>query len=727
MRRLAALALTAFCLARTAQAQEQEQTILVLDGSGSMWGQIDGTAKITIAQDVVGDLMESLPEGRALGLAAYGHRERGDCTDIETMVPPGRETRGAISAAVGSIQPKGKTPMTDAVIAAAEALRYTQEKATVILVSDGIETCHPDPCAAARTLEETGLDFTAHVIGFDVEDSDAIGQMRCLAEETGGRFLAAADASELGAALQQVAAAEPQTTEVTFRATLGENGPEVTDPLIWDITGEGELPDPAEGAMLTLPLPPGEYRATATRASDEESAGADFTVEAGAEATVTVVLPAPLPGATLAAAEDAVAGATIPVTWTGPDAASDYIAVSQPDDAGYVNYTYTRDGSPLNLTMPPHSGTYELRYILADGDAVLATRAITVTPVEAELEADEIADAGATIPVVWLGPDYRNDYVAVAVPGEDGYVNYTYTRDGSPLRLQMPAEPGDYELRYVMAQDSTVLTTRAVRVDPVTARLYADARANAGATLSVDWDGPDYGNDYIAIARPEDTGYETYSYTRDGAPLDVTVPLEPGRYELRYVMAQEKTVLAAQPLEVVDVTATLNAPETARAGAPVLVTWEGPGYDKDYVSVSFPGDPGYAAFRYTRDGSPLVLDMPTAAGEYELRYVAASVGEQVLARRAITLEPVSAAIDAPDTVAPAANIPVTWEGPDYRRDFVGIVGAGAPDGEYIRYVYTSEDSPVVLAAPDAPGDYELRYHLGRDSSVIARTPITVAE
>lgn len=42
-------------------AQESPSAIPVLDASGSMWGQIDGTAKITIAQDVIGRLLETLP------------------------------------------------------------------------------------------------------------------------------------------------------------------------------------------------------------------------------------------------------------------------------------------------------------------------------------------------------------------------------------------------------------------------------------------------------------------------------------------------------------------------------------------------------------------------------------------------------------------------------------------------------------------------------------------
>jgi Ca-activated chloride channel family protein len=183
MRFLAAILL---CLvALPVAAQERPKAILVLDGSGSMWGQIDGKAKITIAQDVVGELLVSLPDTQDLGLTVYGHRRKGDCADIETIVEPGQDSRAAIAAAVNGIKPKGKTPMTDAVVAAAEALRYAEDKATVILVSDGIETCEPDPCAIARMLEETGVDFTAHVIGFDVKgEAEALAQMQCLAEET---------------------------------------------------------------------------------------------------------------------------------------------------------------------------------------------------------------------------------------------------------------------------------------------------------------------------------------------------------------------------------------------------------------------------------------------------------------------------------------------------------------------------------------------------------------
>ncbi|QWV09052.1 VWA domain-containing protein [Ruegeria pomeroyi] len=174
------LAALALCLPATLAAQDQPSAILVLDGSGSMWGQIEGKAKIEIAREVVTGLLADLPQDQPLGLTVYGHRRKGDCTDIETLVAPAPGNRAAIASAVAGLKPKGKTPMLEAVRQAAEALRYTEEKATVILVSDGVETCDADPCATAAALEAAGVDFTAHVVGFDIDDPQALAQMQCL-------------------------------------------------------------------------------------------------------------------------------------------------------------------------------------------------------------------------------------------------------------------------------------------------------------------------------------------------------------------------------------------------------------------------------------------------------------------------------------------------------------------------------------------------------------------
>ncbi len=179
---------------------------MVFDASGSMWGQIKGVNKIVTAREVVSNLLNELPDKQRLGLMAYGHNRKGDCKDIEMLVPVGTN-RAAIRKAVNELNPKGMTPMTDAVIKAANALKFSERNATVVLVSDGEETCHADPCAAAAELAKLGVGLTVHTVGFGLpkeEAGKASAQLQCMAKETGGRFMLANDAGELTKALEEL-------------------------------------------------------------------------------------------------------------------------------------------------------------------------------------------------------------------------------------------------------------------------------------------------------------------------------------------------------------------------------------------------------------------------------------------------------------------------------------------------------------------------------------------
>ena len=101
-----------------------EDVVVVYDGSGSMWGQIDGISKVEIAREVMGDLISTWPEGANVGLMAYGHRREGDCSDIETLIAPSSLDRSAFVSTVNEITPRGRTPLTESVRQAAELLSY---------------------------------------------------------------------------------------------------------------------------------------------------------------------------------------------------------------------------------------------------------------------------------------------------------------------------------------------------------------------------------------------------------------------------------------------------------------------------------------------------------------------------------------------------------------------------------------------------------------------------
>ena len=202
-------------LLSTSLVHAKDSAIIVFDGSGSMWGQIEGKTKIEIARDVMGTLVSDWNTDIDLGLIAYGHRNKGDCSDIEVLQPVSPINSHKILQEIYKISPKGKTPISRSLKQAAETLRYTEDSATVILVSDGEETCKADPCAVAKELEAQGVNFTAHVIGFDVKNNkNALKQLKCIAENTGGQFFEADNAASLKESLIKVkeAVVDPRLT-----------------------------------------------------------------------------------------------------------------------------------------------------------------------------------------------------------------------------------------------------------------------------------------------------------------------------------------------------------------------------------------------------------------------------------------------------------------------------------------------------------------------------------
>ncbi|MFN3854269.1 MAG: vWA domain-containing protein [Phreatobacter sp.] len=409
-------------LAAGPAAAQQASTLIILDGSGSMWGRIDGRPKLEIARETVARVLATVPADRRLGLMAYGHRTRGDCADIELIVPPAPGTAGAIRDAVGAMRFQGRTPLTESLRQAAEALRSTEEPATVVLITDGIETCDADPCAAASELKAAGVNFTAHVIGFGLTRREG-AQVACIAANTGGRYLEARDAGSLAEALATTVSAAPAPTPASAAPRPAAPpsqpepshhyaGPELATDLALTPTGgsTGETSSyPAE-----RPFPPEGTIAQCKAQCDADSAcgawryepkGSHFVDHArchlynrSAEFDISMLRPeegwasgmkrgvrslirpylalgtATFP-VTLEVRGTVTPGAEFTVLWAGPANAGDWVDIvpagQAETDAGPshfdVNETIER-GDALQgagtLTAPDRPGSYELRYVL---------------------------------------------------------------------------------------------------------------------------------------------------------------------------------------------------------------------------------------------------------------------------------------------------------------------------------------------------------------------------
>jgi hypothetical protein len=84
-------------------------------------------------------------------------------------------------------------------------------------------------------------------------------------------------------------------------------------------------------------------------------------------------------------------------------------------------------------------------------------------------------------------------------------------------------------------------------------------------------------------------------------------------------------------------------------------------------------------------------------------------------------------LTAPDSAVVGSAIPIAWQGAPNPQDFITIVAPDTPEGRYQAYVY-ARSSPAELTAPQAPGNYELRY-LGAAAPypTRARKPITIVD
>jgi Ca-activated chloride channel family protein len=260
------IALILACMSILAPAQQAPPSdlLLILDASGSMWGRVGSEPKIAIARRVLKDLASGLADDSEVGLIAYGHRREGDCGDIETLIPLGPLNRSEIGEKVEKLNPKGKTPITKSIEQAVAAVQSRQDSTTIVLLSDGLETCEGDPCAAVRKAKESGAHFLLHVVGFDLSKEN-VAQLECAAQAGGGLYFDAKNAAELQAALNQAVTVTAETADSALSVKALRNG-ELVDASVL-VTNAATGKDMGGGRTYTapttnprvLPLPAGTY------------------------------------------------------------------------------------------------------------------------------------------------------------------------------------------------------------------------------------------------------------------------------------------------------------------------------------------------------------------------------------------------------------------------------------------------------------------------------------
>ncbi len=698
-------------------------SVIVFDASGSMWNRMDGDiSRIEVARDVMEEYFANRDPAVPLSVIAYGHRQRGNCDDIEVIAELGLHDAAELTARLRGLNPQGMTPLTASLALARGQIPPTAEAADIILVTDGLENCGGDPCALAAEIAAEGIDIRAHVVGFALTGEE-VGTLACVPEATGGMLFQASSGAELAEALAAVTEPEPapQPAALSFRAIDARDGRPLAavDWTLIEAASEQAIIEAAGRSVLEAVLEDGDYRIHA------EAPGFKGTLDLTAEAGMTGTRDVPL---------DKILAT---LTLTGVDAETDalvaYVDWTLIDLATETATEETATGTETTLLLPPSDYRVEGHAGELSGAAqvTLGLETDTVLTVELEAPLPEVAiagpasvTAGAPLTLEWSETIHPRDYVGIvpmgAPEGETGI--WTRTGRSTSTNLTAPGEPGMYELRYTLQAGNRTLASAPLEVVDAATSISGPATATAGETITLEWSQTIHPRDYVGIVPMGAAEGETGIWTRVGrnTSANLTAPGESGMYELRYTLQAGNRTLASAPLEVVDAATSISGPATATAGETITLEWSATIHPRDYVGIVPMGAPEGETGIWTRVGNNTSANLtaPGEPGMYELRYTL-QAGNRTLASAPMEVVAASVSISGPDEVRQGDRLEITWSNTIHPRDRIVIVPMGADPGELGTWRRTGQSGTMhAFDAPEATGLYEARYILEAGRAVL---------
>jgi hypothetical protein len=263
-----ALVLATSFVGGAAVAETGRSVLVVLDASGSMNARLpEGRTRLEAAKAAVSDFVGDLPSDIRLGLRVYGHQsapDRKNCQDTELLAgfAPAAEGKQELLDKVAGLKARGYTPITLSLKLAAEDIaKEPSAERTVVLVSDGRETCSGDPCVAAKALAAADAKLVVHTIGLGV-DAAARSQLQCIASVARGSYFDAHSRAELAATIGKAAVAgkNETVTKVITAKTGILSAPRIKEGGVPVIEAEtGKAMDFIGGPWPTRELPVGIY------------------------------------------------------------------------------------------------------------------------------------------------------------------------------------------------------------------------------------------------------------------------------------------------------------------------------------------------------------------------------------------------------------------------------------------------------------------------------------
>ncbi len=241
--------------------------VFIFDMSSSMLQKLpSGDTKLDAARTAIGRVLRRLPRRARFSVRAYGHqspdRQR-NCRDEARIMPyaSGDAHIARSLSQVENLQARGYSPISFALRRAVTSMNALQTPPnTIVLMSDGRETCDGDPCATARRLKRRNPNLVINTVGFAVGDA-ARQQLACVARATGGSYYAAGDSIQLAARLND--AARPRLARRVVVVSNPEPGQLTIDPATdkhnLRVSDTGELITALGPQRPSATLAPGIY------------------------------------------------------------------------------------------------------------------------------------------------------------------------------------------------------------------------------------------------------------------------------------------------------------------------------------------------------------------------------------------------------------------------------------------------------------------------------------
>ncbi|MBI1651348.1 vWA domain-containing protein [Hyphomicrobium sulfonivorans] len=306
----------AAAVAATGTPAAAPTAMIIVDGSGSMWGHLgdEKRSKLEIVRDALRTLVPELRAQASVGLAAFGHRRRGNCGDAEIVLPPGNNAARNLSAAVDRMNAVGKGPVALALRESANAIAGAKP-ASIVLVADDIDNCGQDICSATENLLRANPGLVIHTVTLGLSAAK-IAHMSCVPRLTGGQMWNATDTGTVSSALTQAMrlaklipdpqaeepaplahaddAAQPDTPAAPARpagvyltASLGASAAPLNVPVRWRIRhadAGGEIVKEVAAPSLIEKLAPGTYEIEAQLGLASARQTVTFTGDAAVDA-----------------------------------------------------------------------------------------------------------------------------------------------------------------------------------------------------------------------------------------------------------------------------------------------------------------------------------------------------------------------------------------------------------------------------------------------------------